>query len=124
MIAVKTQFTKNSFPMDNLKKLRLSIERSVPLSAGRYNREYSKFVPKKISRLEDHAKSIGRLDFYDKLAPNWRLQIGTLGSGNHFIELVIDMDDRVWAFLHSGSRGVGFKIGTHHIRTAKRYGKG
>jgi len=55
------------------------------------------------------------------VAPNWRLQLGTLGSGNHFIELSYDEQDRVWAFLHSGSRGIGNKLAMRHIKAAKAY---
>lgn len=49
---------------------------------------------------------------------NWALQLGTLGSGNHFIEVTVDETGRVWLFLHSGSRGVGNKIAAHHIKVA------
>jgi len=45
--------------------------------------------------------------------------LGSLGSGNHFIEVSLDEDDRVWLFLHSGSRGVGNKIAQHHIKVAQ-----
>ena len=55
-------------------------------------------------------------DQYDK---NWRLALGTLGGGNHFIELAEDTDGTVWVTLHSGSRGVGNKIGTHYIKVAQ-----
>src|ERR687898_3409555 len=55
-------------------------------------------------------------DQYDK---NWRFALGTLGGGNHFIELAEDTDGKVWLTLHSGSRGVGNKIGTHYIRVAQ-----
>ena len=56
-------------------------------------------------------------------AENWRLQLGTLGSGNHFIEVSVDELDRVWLFLHSGSRGVGNRIAGHHIAVAQRLAK-
>ncbi|WP_217585339.1 RtcB family protein, partial [Microbacterium sp. GbtcB4] len=59
-------------------------------------------------------------------AKNRRHQLGTLGSGNHFIEVSVDDHDRVWLFLHSGSRGVGYRIAGHHIAVAhglaKRWG--
>lgn len=48
------------------------------------------------------------------------MQLGTLGSGNHFIEVVLDERSRVWLFLHSGSRGIGNKIAQRHIATAAR----
>ncbi|CAI8035863.1 RNA-splicing ligase RtcB [Geodia barretti] len=69
--------------------------------------------------MEGRAEELGRLDFYDKTGRNWRKQLGSLGSGNHFIEIVLDEEDGVWAFLHSGSRGVGNRLATHHIRVAK-----
>jgi RNA-splicing ligase RtcB len=46
-------------------------------------------------------------------------QLGTLGTGNHFIEICLDEADQVWAVLHSGSRGVGNRIGTYFIEMAK-----
>jgi tRNA-splicing ligase RtcB len=48
------------------------------------------------------------------------MQLGSLGSGNHFIEVTVDEEQRVWLFLHSGSRGVGNKIAQHHIDVARR----
>jgi tRNA-splicing ligase RtcB len=49
-----------------------------------------------------------------------REHLGTLGTGNHFVELCLDEQDRVWVMLHSGSRGVGNRIGSHYIALAKR----
>jgi tRNA-splicing ligase RtcB len=57
----------------------------------------------------------------DSYLAAWDMQLGTLGSGNHFIEVSLDEDDQVWLFLHSGSRGVGNKIAQHHIRIALDY---
>lgn len=72
----------------------------------------------RIAELEQLAEKNG----FDpaQYAGNWRLQLGTLGSGNHFIEVSVDELDRVWLFLHSGSRGVGNKIAGHHIAVAQR----
>ncbi len=47
-------------------------------------------------------------------------QLGTLGTGNHFVEVCLDLEDRVWLMLHSGSRGVGNAIGSHYIAAAKK----
>jgi tRNA-splicing ligase RtcB len=55
----------------------------------------------------------------DGVARSWRLQVGSLGSGNHFIEVSLDEADRVWLFLHSGSRGVGNQLAQKWIRVAK-----
>ena len=56
-----------------------------------------------MAALEADATEAGRLEFYDQRDRNWRSQLGSLGSGNHFIELTLDEEDRVWTFLHSGS---------------------
>jgi tRNA-splicing ligase RtcB len=61
----------------------------------------------------------GLLKSFGKRA-DWTLQLGTLGGGNHFIELCIDEVDRVWVMLHSGSRGIGNAIGTYFIDLARR----
>ncbi|KXO99598.1 RtcB family protein [Tsukamurella pseudospumae] len=117
MIAVRTQFTKNDLPEDR-STVREAIERAIPLSAGRYNKKVVATAEPRIAELESLAE---RAEFDPgQYAGNWRLQLGTLGSGNHFIEVSLDNDDVVWAFLHSGSRGVGNKIAQHHIAVAAR----
>jgi tRNA-splicing ligase RtcB len=122
MIAVKTQFNESDIAnRERLTELRQSIERSIPLSAGGYNREYTATARKRITELEklhDH-----RATFRDNISPNWRLQLGSLGSGNHFIEVSLDEENNVWLFLHSGSRGVGNKLASHHIKVAQEYCK-
>ena len=116
MIAVRTSLTRSDMPED-LSDLRVAIESRIPLSAGRYNGRVRKTARPRVEMLEEKAGD--RLGFYDKLSKNWRKQLGSLGSGNHFIEIVVDENDGIWAFLHSGSRGVGNRIATHHIRKAK-----
>ena len=118
MIAVKTPLTRDDLPED-LSDIRKAIEHQVPLSAGHYNRSIKKTAKPRIEQLEAKAAELDRLDFYDKLDKNWRKQLGSLGSGNHFIEVVLDEEGYAWAFLHSGSRGVGNRIATHHIKIAK-----
>ena len=116
MIAVRTQFTADDVhARGDLAHLREAIERSVPLSAGKYNGSvYDEETAGRIEALERHQSA----DSAEKIAPNWRLQLGSLGSGNHFIEVSLDEEDRVWLFLHSGSRGVGNKIAQRHIKIA------
>lgn len=118
MIAVRTQFTKSDLVGRDLAELREQIERAIPLSAGRYNRKVVGTAEPRIAELEALAEKNG----FDpaQYAGNWRLQLGTLGSGNHFIEVSVDELDRVWLFLHSGSRGVGNKIAMKHISVAQR----
>jgi tRNA-splicing ligase RtcB (3'-phosphate/5'-hydroxy nucleic acid ligase) len=120
MIAVKTQLSAEAVrKRGDLGALRVAIERSIPLSAGRYN-----------ARVRDDERTAARVaelealpgaDSAQAIAPNWRLQLGSLGSGNHFIEVSLDEAGQVWLFLHSGSRGVGNKLATAHIRTAQEY---
>ncbi|MET9329202.1 RtcB family protein [Tsukamurella sp. NPDC003166] len=117
MIAVRTQFTLADLP-DDRATVREAIERAVPLSPGRYNKKVVATAEPRIAELETLAE---RADFNpSQYAGNWKLQLGTLGGGNHFIEISLDEDDTVWAFLHSGSRGVGNKIAQHHIAVATR----
>ncbi len=118
MIAVKTPLVKDDLPED-LSDLRKAVEEQIPLSAGRYNRNVKKTARERVEQLEAQAAELDRLDFYDKVDRNWRKQLGSLGSGNHFIEIVLDEEDSVWAFLHSGSRGIGNRLATLHIKTAK-----
>ena len=121
MIAVRTRFTKSDLDGRELAELREQIERAIPLSAGRYNNKVVATAEPRITELEALAEKNG----FDpaQYAGNWRLQLGTLGSGNHFIEVSVDELDRVWLFLHSGSRGVGNKIAGHHIGVAQKLAK-
>lgn len=134
MIAVQTQFTaEDVFIVVNgstktLADLRHSIERSVPTSAGGYNSRSSvsktSTAQKRIDELVAMADPIQNA-FFDRLSSrtNWRYQLGTLGSGNHFIEVTVDEDKNVWLFLHSGSRGIGNQIAQHHIKIAQEFCK-
>ncbi|WP_341996999.1 RtcB family protein [Microbacterium sp. LWH7-1.2] len=121
MIAVRTQFTKAQLVARDLTQLRAQIERAVPLSAGHDNRKVVATAEPRVAELEELAE---KAEFDPgRYAGHWRLQLGSLGSGNHFIEVSVDELDRVWMFLHSGSRGVGNKIATHHIGVAQRLAK-
>lgn len=118
MIAVRTPFTLADLPKDRA-SVRGAIEAVVPTSAGSHNTEVSAdHTAQRIAVLEQAAIVAGFDP--DSYAGNWRLQLGTLGSGNHFIELSLDEQDRLWAFLHSGSRGVGNRIAGHHIAVAQK----
>ncbi|GAA3221670.1 RtcB family protein [Oerskovia jenensis] len=117
MVAVRTQYTAGDVTGPALRDLRLAIERAVPTSAGSYNQRLTETAEARVAELEALADTAG----FDpvRYAGNWRLQLGSLGSGNHFIEVSLDEEDRVWFFLHSGSRGVGNKIAQHHIAVAR-----
>ncbi|MEV6303177.1 RtcB family protein [Actinoplanes sp. NPDC051861] len=113
MAAVRTRYQHEELPA-KLSDLRVAIERAVPLSAGGYNTRLTESARQRVDLLEAEAG-------FDPAAyaGNWKLQLGSLGSGNHFIEVTRDETGRVWLFLHSGSRGVGNKIASHHIKVAQ-----
>lgn len=118
MIAVKTPYELGDLPADR-KGLRKAIEKAIPLSAGNYNSSVSRDHTQ--ARVDILRADAERADFDPTtFAGTWELQLGTLGSGNHFIEVSLDEDDQVWLFLHSGSRGVGNKIAQRHISLAQR----
>src|SRR5699024_11147413 len=116
MTVVQMQFKFTDLPT-NLTNIREEIERSIPVSAVRYNR---KILPSAAPRVDELEELALIKDFDpDTFDQNWRMQLGTLGGGNHFIEICLDETDKVWTFLHSGSRGIGNKIAQYHIDTAK-----
>jgi tRNA-splicing ligase RtcB len=116
MIAVRTPLTRADVPQ--LAAIRTGIERAIPMSAGRNNARVTPTAAGRIGTLERLAADTRATpDEYDR---NWRLALGTLGGGNHFIELAEDMEGAVWLTLHSGSRGVGNRIGNHYIKVAQK----
>jgi len=119
MIAARTRFRRSDIAGRDLVRLRVAIESAIPLSPGNYNRTLQRFpfTAERLARLEQLAAETG-VDLSH--SPKWREQLGSLGGGNHFIELCVDDDENVWLFLHSGSRGVGNRIARRHIETAKR----
>jgi tRNA-splicing ligase RtcB len=123
MIAVRTPWSIAEVRARGpLAALRGDIERAVPLSAGKYNRKLTDSARTRVEELEQLADELGDhvLPAVMGATPNWQLQLGSLGSGNHFIEVTADEQDRVWLFLHSGSRGVGNKIAMRHIAIARK----
>jgi tRNA-splicing ligase RtcB (3'-phosphate/5'-hydroxy nucleic acid ligase) len=116
MHAVRTQFTAEDMCRGNLAELRVAIENAIPLSAGKYNTAvYDDETAERIAELEERDGAASA----EQIAPNWRLQLGSLGSGNHFIEVSLDEAGHLWLFLHSGSRGVGNKLAGRHIKIAQ-----
>jgi tRNA-splicing ligase RtcB len=119
MMAVRTQFHQWDLSdcehVHGLNELHADIARRIPLSMGKYNAEHTDTASQRICELYD----LSGADQAQAVAPNWRLQLGSLGSGNHFIEVSLDEEDRVWLFLHSGSRGVGNKLATKWIKVAQ-----
>lgn len=127
MMAVKTTLNASQLP-DSLAALRSEIEKKVPHGSSpkmRRMRDKGSWV----NAPEDVLQAWNPLsDGFAKLCEkhpflkntNNMNQLGTLGSGNHFIEVCIDENNAVWVMLHSGSRGVGNRIGTHFIEQAKK----
>lgn len=113
MIAVKTKFFANDLP-DSLEKTRTGIERRIPLGAGAFNKKLTTTAQKRVAQL----KASGR--DYQAVDRRWTEALGSLGSGNHFIEICLDESDHVWVVLHSGSRGIGNKLAMKHIKTAQK----
>ncbi|MEM1370300.1 MAG: RtcB family protein [Cyanobacteria bacterium P01_H01_bin.15] len=128
MNAVQTTLTASDLP-DSLIQVRLAIEAAVPhgrTDNGRRN-DKGAWSPDQVPAA--HLARWHKLQpTYDRLIakhPKCRSynnanHIGTLGTGNHFIEICLDEQDRVWVMLHSGSRGVGNRIGMYFIEAAKR----
>jgi len=117
MIAVRTQWDEGQVrAAGSLTTLREAIEAAVPVSAGGYNASLTPTAEIRAAELSAKAEAAGFDP--DSYAASWRLQLGSLGSGNHFIEVSTDETGAVWLFLHSGSRGVGNKIAQRHIAKA------
>ena len=117
MIAVRTHYAVGDLPEDR-KPVRQAIERAIPLNAGAANGSVSReHTEQRLEQLRGLASDAG----FDPAtyAKRWELQLGTLGSGNHFIEITADEGGGVWLFLHSGSRGVGNRIAQQHIAVAR-----
>ncbi len=121
MAAVRTTLRANDLP-DSLALLRNSIERSVPVGNGGGG-DHRK-LPDSIETRLAQSGLVARLDAIKAKHRKIRTdkidkQIGTLGGGNHFIEICLDESDTVWAMLHSGSRGTGNLIGSYFIERAR-----
>jgi tRNA-splicing ligase RtcB len=128
MIALRTQLFANQLP-DNISFLRSAIEKAIPVGFDKWRDNTIPELSKnkwKACLLHDY-KLI--LESHPLLGVNKRSgkgmindvnQLGTLGGGNHFIELCLDENQQIWLMLHSGSRGVGNCIGTYFIELAKK----
>lgn len=116
MVAVRLDLRANQLP-DSLRQLRLAIEAAVPLGTGGMHDEIADVDT--WSALEPGYQKILHKNpgLFKRTAP---LQLGTLGAGNHFIEVCLDETSHVWVMIHSGSRGIGNMIGQHFINKAFR----
>jgi tRNA-splicing ligase RtcB (3'-phosphate/5'-hydroxy nucleic acid ligase) len=115
MIALQTSLRRGD--LQDLHAMREGIERRIPMSAGRNNRRILSTAEPRIAELEKTERTTGAN--YSKFDDDSKRALGTLGGGNHFAEVCVDEDDGLWLTLHSGSRGVGNRIGNHYIRRAQ-----
>jgi tRNA-splicing ligase RtcB (3'-phosphate/5'-hydroxy nucleic acid ligase) len=122
MMAAQLSLTAEEIDEASLRKVFNQISRDVPVGFGQHDeRDARSHAAKRFKKrltniLEGHpgiGKRIGRNS-------HWALQLGTLGGGNHFIEVCLDEAGRVWVMLHSGSRGIGNAIGSYFIELARK----
>ena len=121
MMAVRTSLTANDLP-DSLARLRGAIERNVPHGngPGGNHRETPASVSTAYRDSELDVRYEKIIDKHPKASAKAQTaQLATLGGGNHFIEVCLDEEDRVWVMLHSGSRGSGNRIGQYFIERAR-----
>ena len=120
MTALKISLSAEDLP-DSLAATRLAIEERVPVGFNMFDSddipyEAIRDLHSLFNRVMDDAPTLiakaRQKDF-------WARQVGTLGGGNHFIELCLDQDNQVWLMLHSGSRGIGNRIGQYYIAAAR-----
>jgi tRNA-splicing ligase RtcB (3'-phosphate/5'-hydroxy nucleic acid ligase) len=122
MIAARTSLSAQDIDEKKLTKLFGQITRDVPVGRdqhrpGREPTHAAAPFGRELDRiLNKHAQIAKRF----KRTANWAAQMGTLGGGNHFIEVCLDESNRVWVMLHSGSRGIGNAIGSYFIELARR----
>jgi tRNA-splicing ligase RtcB len=116
MMAVCTTLKAEDLP-DSLSSLRTAIESKVPTGVGG-SRDVMAHSIRDFNETHDYA-CLAAIGPASKMVPKADSQLGTLGSGNHFIELCLDQDGRVWLMLHSGSRGIGNMLGSYYITRAK-----
>ena len=117
MAAVKTPFTAEQLD-GKLKKIRLDLEEVIPVGFNE-NKTTDKQVNNWLgwAGFKDLHRGVSNLQ---RKAEN---QMGSLGGGNHFIEVCIDTEDCVWLMLHSGSRGIGNQLAQNHINTGRNLAK-
>jgi tRNA-splicing ligase RtcB len=120
MAAQKTNLTAEDLP-ESLRKLRLAIEAAIPVGRAQHPSPVWAEAPGLKSTGEALMARFSELDpSVHRLAFRAAAQLGTLGGGNHFIELCLDTEHCVWLMLHSGSRLVGNELATRHMERAAR----
>lgn len=121
MMAVKTNLTANDMP-DTLTGIRTAIEAAVPVGQSSHGDHSMPMAAKDAfpSLYSGLSVILNKHREIEKEASKAHLQLGTLGGGNHFVEICLDKQDNVWVMLHSGSRGIGNAIGRLFIEKARQ----
>ncbi|HET7785445.1 MAG TPA: RtcB family protein [Myxococcales bacterium] len=114
MAAVRTSLAAIDLP-DDLRGIRRELERTIPVGFNQHRDPVDRPEDKELWDEFRHLTPAVK-----DLLPKARHQLGTLGGGNHFIELCLDGEDRVWMMLHSGSRNIGKTLAEIHIQRAKK----
>jgi tRNA-splicing ligase RtcB len=119
MMAARLSLSGRDLDEKSLKRVFGQISRDVPVGFGQHagGRDAARPFGKGLAKIMDKHPGIGK-----RVGRNshWAQQLGTLGGGNHFIEVCLDESDRAWVMLHSGSRGIGNAIGGYFIELARR----
>lgn len=123
MMAMRTNLNANQLP-ESLAALRIDIEKTVPHGGVGIKGGWKEGIPNSISKRFVASGLSKALEVIESKHPalagaHHVTHLGSLGSGNHFIEVCLDEEDRVWVMLHSGSRGIGNRIGTYFIEKAR-----
>jgi len=119
MIASRLSLTASDLDERNLQKVFNQISRDVPVGFGQHDdvvadpKPFKKGLQRILEKHPGVGKRVGKHS-------HWANQLGTLGGGNHFIEVCLDEAGRVWVMLHSGSRGIGNAIGSYFIELARK----
>jgi tRNA-splicing ligase RtcB len=122
MMATRLSLTGNEIDESSLKKVFNQISRDVPVGFEQHDergvrshaaKPFKKGLTKILERHPGIGKRVGKRS-------SWAHQLGSLGGGNHFIEVCLDEASRVWVMLHSGSRGIGNAIGSYFIELARK----
>jgi tRNA-splicing ligase RtcB (3'-phosphate/5'-hydroxy nucleic acid ligase) len=122
MIASRLSLSANQLDEKNLQRVFNQISRDVPVGFEQHDErdartDAAKRFKKGLTRIMERHPGVGK-----RVGKNssWARQLGTLGGGNHFIEVCLDEENRAWVMLHSGSRGIGNAIGSYFIELARR----
>ena len=122
MVAARLSLTANGLDEKSLKKVFEQISRDVPVGKGQHKDDrvlvaaVSPFEPGLKVLTDRHPELLKTFGKFSK----WMNQMGTLGGGNHFIEVCLDESNQVWVMLHSGSRGIGNAIADYFIKLARK----